>query len=139
SREDRAHIVRNAYVPSLRRQRYVEPIDRLIRHSVTPPAAEVPMLEDSSKPKEILDALRERRTLENQIILLVGSVGVGKSTFVEYLSVVALTDDLRSRTIWLRLNLNEAPLSTHLAYNWVTTSVITDIRVQFPEIDFDHI
>jgi hypothetical protein len=139
SRDDRAHVVRHAYVPSLRRQRYVEPIDRVIRNAVTPPAASIPMLADSSKPTEIVDTLRDRRRLENQILLLVGSVGVGKSTFVDYLCFVALPDDLRLQTIWLRLNLNEAPLSTTLAYEWVTESLITEIRSLFPEIDFDEL
>jgi hypothetical protein len=139
TRDDRIHIVRNAYVSSLRRQRYVEPIDRVIRNAVTPAMAQIPMMEDTSKPKEILEALRERRALENQIILLIGGVGVGKSTFVDYLSGVALPEDVRSRTIWLRLNLNEAPLSIEMAYAWVVRGVIAEIRSQFPEIDFDDI
>jgi RNA recognition motif-containing protein len=139
SRDDRAHVVRHAYVPSLRRQRYVEPIDRVIRNAVTPPAAALRMLEDSSTPTELVDTLRDRRRLENQILLLVGSVGVGKSTFMDYLSFVALPDDLRRHTIWLRLNLNEAPLSTTLAYDWVTTSLIAEIRSLFPDVDFDEL
>lgn len=111
----------------------------MIRNAVTPPAATIPMLEDSSKSKEIVDTLRERRHLENQILLLVGSVGVGKSTFVDFLSFVALPEDLRAQTIWLRLNLNEAPLSTPLVYDWVSTSLLDEIRSQFPETDFDEL
>jgi hypothetical protein len=40
--EERALIVREAYVRSLRRQRYIEPIDRLIRSAVMPITARLP-------------------------------------------------------------------------------------------------
>lgn len=139
SPEDRAYIVRNAYIPSFRRQRFVEPIDRLIRAAVTPITATIPILSDTSNPTELTAALRERRSLENQILLLVGSVGSGKSTFIDHLSVVALPQDLRDRTIWLRINLNEAPLSKETAYNWIATSIVDEFRRLFPETDFDEI
>jgi RNA recognition motif-containing protein len=139
TREDRANIVRHAYVSSSRRQRYIEPIDRLIRSAVTPPAAGIPMLEDTGQPKEIAAALRDRKNLENQVLLLVGSVGAGKSTFVDYVSVVGLPKDLRERTLWLRVNLNEAPLSPALAYGWVAQSLVAEMRLQSPATDFDHI
>jgi hypothetical protein len=50
TREDRARIVREAYIGSLRRQRYVEPIDRLVRNAVAPTAAKIKPLEDSATP-----------------------------------------------------------------------------------------
>lgn len=137
--EDRALIVHHAYVPSLRRQRLVEPIDRLIRNAVAPAAARLPALADSSHPQEIAEALRDRKRLENQIMLLVGSVGVGKSTFVDYVSLVALPADVRENTVWLRVNLNEAPLSPDLAYRWVAEGITEEVRRQFPDIDFDDI
>lgn len=139
TRDDRANIVRHAYVASFRRQRYIEPIDRLIRNAVSPPAAEIPMLDDTSQPKEIASALRDRKNLENQVLLLVGSVGAGKSTFVDYLSIVGLPQDIRDRTLWLRINLNEAPLSPALAYGWLARSLVGEMRLQYPDIDFDHI
>ena len=48
TRGERAFIARNGYVPSLRRQRYVEPIDRLIRNAVAPVAAKIEPLEMSN-------------------------------------------------------------------------------------------
>lgn len=139
TRDDRAVIVRQAYVPSLRRQRYVEPIDRLVRNAVAPVAAKIKPLEDSSKPDEVAKALRDRTRLENQVMLLVGSVGVGKSTFVDYLSLVALPQDLREQTVWLRVNLNEAPVVTELAYKWVARGLVEEFRDQFRSIDFDEL
>ena len=40
TKQDRELIARHAYIPSLRRQRYVEPIDRLIRQASKPLVAE---------------------------------------------------------------------------------------------------
>ena len=139
TREDRTNIVRHAYVPSSRRQRYIEPIDRIIRNAVGPLTAGIPPLEDTAQPKEIASALRDRKNLENQVLLLVGSVGAGKSTFVDYLSAVGLPKDIRDRTLWLRVNLNEAPLSPALAYGWVAKSLVAEMRLQFPDTDFDRI
>jgi len=139
TREDRTLIVREAYVGSLRRQRYVEPIDRLIRNAVAPTARRIKPLENSAVPSEITTTLRDRQKLQNQIMLLIGSVGAGKSTFVDYLSLVALPQEIREKSIWLRLNLNEAPLSIDLAYDWISKAVVREFRIAFPDIDFDHI
>ncbi len=139
TRDDRALIVRKAYIGSLRRQRYVEPIDRLIRNAVAPTAARIKPIEDSADPREITTMLREYRKLENQVILLIGSVGAGKSTFVDYLSLVALPEKVRSQTVWLRLNLNEAPLELDLAYEWTSKTIVQEFRKCYPEVDFDDL
>ena len=136
--EDRELIAREAYVASLRRQRYVEPIDRLIRNAVAPRASKVPPLENSANQSEITAALRDRKKLENQVLLLIGSVGAGKSTFIDYLSLVALPADLRDRTVWIRLNLNLAPLSQELIYRWTAEAIVAAFRTQFPNIAFDE-
>jgi hypothetical protein len=138
TREDRARVVREAYVPSLRQQRYVEPIDRIIRNAVAPKAAQIRPIENSAEPVEITKALQEAKKLEDQVVLLVGSVGAGKSTFIDHLSIVALPEDLRSRTVWLRLNLNEAPLAVSEAYRWTATTMIEEFKLNFPSIDFDE-
>jgi RNA recognition motif. (a.k.a. RRM, RBD, or RNP domain) len=137
--EERAVVVRGAYIPSLRRQRYIEPIDRLIRGVVMPSTTGLSVLADTGDPREITAVLRERRALENQVLLLIGSVGVGKSTFVDYLSVVALPEDIKTRTIWIRLNLNDAPLSPAVAYTWIASGIISDFYRQFPDQDFDSL
>ena len=131
--------MREAYVPSLRRQRYIEPIDRLIRNAVTPSAARLPVLADSSTPSELHSALRERRNLEGQVLLLVGSVGSGKSTFVDYISLVALPGELRDKSVWARINLNDAPLSPNVAYGWIAKALAGELRAAVPNEDLDDV
>ena len=139
TRDDRSLIVRKAYIGSLRHQRYIEPIDRLIRNAVAPTAARIRPIENSANPREITAALREHRKLENQVMLLIGSVGAGKSTFADYLSLVALPEEIRSKTAWLRLNLNEAPLKLDLAYEWTSKAIVQEFRTCYPEVDFDEL
>jgi len=137
TREDRALIAREAYVPSLRRQRYIEPIDRLIRAAVMPATAQLPTFGDTSTPFELSSAFRERRNLETQILLLVGSVGSGKSTFIDYASLVALPKELRDRSVWARINLNEAPLSAAVAYGWIAKALTNELRAAIQDEDVD--
>jgi energy-coupling factor transporter ATP-binding protein EcfA2 len=138
--EDRARIVREAYIASHRQQRYVEPIDRLIRNAVAPSASKLSALEDTRNPREVTNVLgADHRKLENQILLLVGSVGAGKSTFVDYLSIVALPEQVRAKTVWLRVNLNDAPLALDVAYAWISKAIEEGLRNAFPDLDFDEL
>ena len=139
TREDRARIVQHAYVASLRRQRYIEPIDRLIRNAVSPGPSVANVFEDTSKPKELERTLWERRNLENQVLLLIGSVGSGKSTFVDYVSLVALPEEIRQKCVWVRVNLNEAPLNTDIAYDWIARAIINDLRTTIANQDIDEL
>jgi len=139
TRDDRALIAREAYIASLRHQRYIEPIDRLIRNAVAPTAARIKAIENSADPREITAVLRKHKKLENQVMLLIGSVGAGKSTFVDHLSLVALPEEIRRKTTWLRLNLNEAPLKLELAYEWTSKAIVQEFRTCYPEIDFDEL
>jgi hypothetical protein len=137
TKEERAYIVRNAYVPSRRRQHYVEPIDKIIRAASPPSEAHATLVQNTDDPREIVDVLRRGREVENQILLLVGGVGSGKSTFVDYLREVALTDDLRQSTVWVHLNMNNAPLSRDLVYDWLMGQIIAELQAQHPSTDFD--
>jgi len=139
TREERAYVVRNAYIRSLRRQRYVEPIDRLIRSAVTPVTSPLRVIDDTGEPKELINVLRDRRALENQVLLLVGSVGSGKSTFIDYVSVVALPEEVREKTIWVRVNLNEAPLAPSVAYSWLAQAISAELCHEFPNQDVEEL
>lgn len=137
--DDRVAIVRNAYVSSKRKERYVEPIDRLIRGVIPPTISHLQDIADTEKPREITELLRQGQRLENHLVLLVGSVGCGKSTFADYLSYVALPQQTRDATVWARVNLNVAPLAKDLAYKWVASAITEELRKLKPDTDFDEL
>lgn len=139
TRTERAFIANNGYIPSRRRERYVDPIDRVIRAARPPSETDAKLLEDTSKPKELIGRLQEKHTLEHKVLLLIGSVGSGKTTFVDYLQEVALPKDLVDTTIWCRIDMNSAPVSANEVYEWLRLALINSCRATAPTEDFDDL
>lgn len=139
SRDERAHIVKNAYIPSKRRDRYIEPIDKVVRAAASPAETNAREIQNTGKPSPIIDALRKGNNIEHQILLLVGSVGSGKSTFVDYLREAALPPDLVASTSWIRINMNDAPLDPARVYNWVCEQIVFEIQYIQKNVDFDEL
>ncbi len=73
------------------------------------------------------------------MLLLVGSVGAGKSTFIDHLQEVALPADLISTTLWVRLNMNAAPVSANEIYGWLREEIAKGCIAGYPEVDFDDL
>jgi len=137
TRADRAFIACHGYIPSRRRERYVDPIDKIIRAARPPSEVNSIALEDSSRPTEIIDRLRRAKDLEHKVLLLIGSVGSGKSTFIDHLYEVALPRNLIDATVWCRINMNSAPVSSNEIYNWLRQEIISGCRSALPSDDFD--
>ena len=135
SYEDRQKVVRDAYVGSPRKQRYLGEIDRIIRNSSPALAAEVPLIEDPAAPVEVTKHFDDLPSLRNKILLLVGAVGCGKSTFVDHLREVSLPDELKQHTAWVRIDLNPAPVTKDEIYHWLRQQIIAGIRATAPDID----
>ncbi|CAH0190444.1 type I restriction endonuclease [Chryseobacterium sp. Bi04] len=137
--EEMADVVKNAYVTISKHESHINPIDKLIRKKIVPSVENSVHLEDSSQPQPLIEKLREAYKYNNQVLLLIGSVGSGKSTFSTYLKEVALSEDIRERLTWIRLDLNNAPVNREDIYSWVKKSLITQIKDCYKEIDFDDI
>jgi hypothetical protein len=136
--EDRIFIAKNGYIPSKRRERFIEPIDRLIRAAKPPSEINATTIEDTSAPRELVTVLaKQSKLLERKVILLVGSVGSGKTTFIDYLKEVALPADVIDRTAWVRINMNESPVSPDEIYDWLRHEIIEGCKSNTPQYDFD--
>ncbi|CAE6858119.1 hypothetical protein R69658_07489 [Paraburkholderia aspalathi] len=137
--EERAYIARHGYVPSRRRERYVDPIDRVIRASRPPSELHAREMNDTAKPAELLGKLASSTDLDKKVLLIVGSVGSGKTTFIDHLREVALSDELRETTLWLRLNMNVAPANKDEIFNWVRQQLIAECQAAYQDIDFESL
>lgn len=137
--EDRVAIAKNGYIPSKRRERYIEPIDRIIRAATPPSISQSKTLENTGSPVEIVKTFRSGRKLEQQVLLLIGSAGAGKTTFVDYLQEVALPADVKKKTVWVRINMNPAPISRTEIYDWLRREIIEGLKIAHQNIDFDDI
>lgn len=139
TREERALVARDAYVPSKRRERYIDPIDRVIRAARPPSEVYAEVLADSSRPTEVIGKLQNPRELEHKVLLLIGSVGSGKSTFVDHLVEVALPRELIEATVWCRINMNAAPVTPTEIYSWLRREIISGCQASLPDLDFDEL
>ncbi len=136
SRAQRSIIARQAYISSKRRDRYIEPIDKVIRAATPPSISNSKTIDDTGNPSEIIKPLRNARTLEHKVMLLIGSAGAGKSTFVDYLQDVALPADVRAKTLWVRIDMNPAPISRDEIYPWLREEIVRGCQEANKKIDF---
>lgn len=136
---DRTSVVKNAYVTSKRKQAHVAPIDKIIRAALPKHVVDARPISDSSRPEEILDELNNLDRIKNEICLLIGSVGSGKSTFTDYLRQIALPENITENTQWININLNRAPLSKELIYQWIIDQAICALAEAFPRIDLGEL
>ena len=133
---DRESVVQNAYVTSKRKQGHVAPIDKLIRAALR---SDVCQIDDTAYPQELISQISDIHRAKNEIFLLIGSVGSGKSTFTDYLRLVALNRSLSKKIDWISLNLNKAPLARDRIYDWVLTRAKESIEKLFPDTDFEDL
>jgi hypothetical protein len=139
SMRDRDYIAQNGYIPSRRRDRYVDSIDRVIRAAAPPSELKATLIDDTSNPREITSKLRRAKELTNQVLLIVGGAGSGKSTFVDYLRTKGLPRDVRASTSWAHIDMNPAPIARAEIYDWLRDKVIDKCREDNPKTDFDEL
>jgi len=135
--EERKNIVRNAYVKTKRLLKQVDPIEKVIKATVPLSSRDIPTVNDTSQPTEIVTKFSNKSSLKNQLLLLIGSVGSGKSTFTDYLKEVALSEKVKEETIWTSLNLNLAPLNRIEIYKWIKEQIVNRLIEIYLEIDFE--
>ncbi|MDQ6469214.1 type I restriction enzyme HsdR N-terminal domain-containing protein [Flavobacterium sp. LHD-80] len=135
--EEKADIVKNAYVHTNKHQSHVTPIDRLIRKKVLSSVENSTLIKSSENPTELLSKLQEAHNYNNQVLLLIGSVGSGKSTFTTYLKEVALDKQLIEKLVWVTLDLNNAPVNSKDIYSWIINNLTNKIKASRTDIDFD--
>ncbi len=131
---EKENIVKNAYVKQNKLDAHIKPIDTIFERKI----ADL-NIKDVLESSEILERFKKLNELNNKVLLLIGSVGSGKSTFTSYLKEVALQEEIRKNTFWVNLNLNESPLNKEEIYKWTKSNIIKFIKENINNIDFDDI
>lgn len=134
--EERKKIAINAYVKSQRREKHSDPITKIIKSSVPPSVVDSKLIQDNQNPIEIINKINGSN-LRNEVMLLIGSVGSGKSTFIDHFIECALPKELKATTNWIRLDMNLAPLEKKEIYNWLPENIIQSFKNQNPNVEFD--
>lgn len=138
SLSDREYIAKEAYVNSRRKQRYVEPIDKLIRAANNFSISDAIQIEETENPTEVINKLKDKNAIDRQVMILIGSVGSGKSTFVDHLFYKALDDELIKKVNPIRIDMNTSPLSQEEIYSWLRSKIISGCIGSLPDLDFEE-
>ncbi|HAN10624.1 MAG TPA: hypothetical protein DCP90_08455 [Clostridiales bacterium] len=143
SEEEYKMIVENAYVESKKREQHVEPILKTIRAIKLPSIDDYTTLISSQDTKPFFNGVEgyvDKKDKRHSLILLVGSVGSGKTTFIRYLKNIAVDKqlDLKNAINWIIINMNPAPISRESIYTWLTEAAIDKIIEQYPECNFGN-
>lgn len=130
-------VVKNAYVKQNKLESHVKPIDTIFEKKIS--NQDIQIVNNGENTIGIVNKFNDPEALNNKVLLLIGSVGAGKSTFTTYLREVALQEEIRNKTFWVNLNLNDAPLNKEDIYKWVKINIINNIKNAFSDIDFDEL
>ncbi len=140
--EDKVQIVKNAYIPSLKREQHVDPIYKQIKNFKRPSFINTTLI-STDKPVELLQKLNENinsKTISHSLMLLIGNRGSGKTTFIRYFKEIVLQNkntDLSDKCSWIFLNMNSAPVNANEIYNWTKDIVVSTIKKLYPKIDIN--
>lgn len=135
--KDREFVAKHAYIRSRHREQSADEIDRIVASAFSVSVPEAQPIRDTGRADEIMRVLTKGRKLENQILMLVGKRGAGKTTFVDYLRVSKLPQDIRDRTLWIHLNLNDAPKGRTELQSWVIKELVSRLEASSPNTDFN--
>ena len=138
---DMGLIVENAYVPSAKREQHIEPIYREIKKFELPSMGNSIML-STKEPVEMILKMSQRIEDKNEaysLMLLIGNVGSGKTTFIRYFKKVFLEDkysSLAQQCDWAFINMNYAPITGNEIYDWIKKSVIEMLQDNHQDVQF---
>ncbi len=137
---DRTEIVRNAYVPSAKREQHIEPIYREIK-KINLPSNNNTTLISTDKPKELIEKIEAHinNDVNYSLMLLIGNAGSGKTTFIRYFKEKIHNEykDISDKCDWIFIDMNSAPVNNQEIYNWIKISTIEMIKSNHPQINFN--
>jgi len=130
--QDKLDIVENAYIVSPKREQHMDPMYREIK-KVRLPSEQNSTFIASENPTELLHKLSQR--IDNKqdvysLMLLIGNVGSGKTTFIRYFKKMYLEDKhkkISDQCEWVFINMNNAPVTNIEIYNWVKQHILDQI------------
>lgn len=131
---EKEDIVKNAYVKQNKIETHISPIDSIFEKKL-----DIQTIQNNQEPIELVTKFSNHQELNNKVLLLIGSVGAGKSTFTTYLKEVALKEEIRKNTFWVNLNLNDAPLNKEEIYKWSKSNLIKQIKKSNSGVDYDEL
>ena len=131
--DQRKRIATEAYIKTTRTVRYMDEIERVVDQMNAFSDVSFRSIEDTGSPVEVISEFHDLECLTNQVMLLVGLRGAGKSTFIDHLQF-SIFPSRGVELVWVRINFNLAPTSLDELFVWTRREVVRSLREQHPEI-----
>lgn len=141
---ERKTIVENAYISSAKREQHMDPIYKEIKRFAFPSTDNYTQIA-TDEPNELVERIKENimeNAQEYSLMLIIGNVGSGKTTFTRYFRHVYLKNkhyELAGRCEWIFLNMNHAPVIKEEIYDWIKKSIISSIKEAYSEFGLDEL
>ena len=141
---DKIDIVANAYITSAKRDQHIEPLYKEIRKLQLPSEVNTTLIA-TENPLELVNGIEKNIALKDysySLILLIGIVGSGKTTFIRYFKEIILKEqysDLYNKCEWIFINMNPAPVDRAEIYAWIKEFIIKSITENHTDINFSEI
>lgn len=141
---ERKNIVENAYIPSAKREQHMDPLYKEIKRFAFPVTDTYTQI-STDEPNELVEHIKENiigNSREYSLMLIVGNVGSGKTTFTRFFKHVYLKEnhpELATRCEWIFLNMNHAPVTKKEIYDWIKKSIISSIKEVYSESGLDEL
>jgi len=127
-----AEILQKGYVSSDEITKYNADLETLLKERI-PNGENIRTISTTKSHAEQLDlalkrAVADRRDIPDPLILLVGSVGAGKSMFIQRYRQHLIDEKLRGSTRWIVINFNKAKDNLADIEKWVCEQVIAELE-----------
>jgi len=142
---DIANVVNNAYIPSKKREQHMDPFYREIKKTKLPFQSKSTLI-STQKPDEITSIINSKSNekpgtpAKNSLILLIGTVGSGKSTFIRYFKETYFKKhypEINKKCDWIFLDLNSVIVNANEIYEYIRNEIISKIKKCNPKINFE--
>ena len=128
-------LIEQCYVESARDSSYDQSLRALLKDRPTFAELEVKPLIVSKK-----DAPEFSRVLEHgqneEVVLLLGSIGAGKSTFIQRFRKVIGKRRIDEECVWAYVNFNKYSDAPNYLSKWVAETIISAIEADYPSLGF---
>ena len=128
-------LIEKCYVASGRDSSYDQSLRALLKDRPTFAEMQVEPIVVHKKDAGGFEKVIERNGIE-EVVLLLGGIGAGKSTFIQRFRKVIAKNRIDDECIWAYVNFNHYSDAPGYLPGWVAETITNEIEKDYPELEF---
>lgn len=128
-------LIEKCYVASGRDSSYDQSLRALLKDRPTFAEMNVEPIVVQKKGAGGFERVIEKNGME-EVVLLLGGIGAGKSTFIQRFRKVIAKDRIDAECIWAYVNFNHYSDSPSHLSDWVARAIADEVEKDYPELEF---